>query len=136
MSSFYFWHWRICVLMRLNKGAFRDCTKLTEITIPKSVVSISYGAFWGCHKLKSINLSNPTIIGSYAFCDCINLKSITLPNSANFIGAGAFSGCTKLLSVRYLEASALWNYKFNNKSLFYNCSKLKEIICIDTVVHI
>lgn len=31
MSSFYFWHWRICVLMRLNKGAFGGCYKLVEI---------------------------------------------------------------------------------------------------------
>ena len=31
MSSFYFWHWRICVLMRLNKGAFNDCSKLTSV---------------------------------------------------------------------------------------------------------
>ena len=34
MSSFYFWHWRICVLMRLNKGGNRHfilCTN-NEIT--------------------------------------------------------------------------------------------------------
>lgn len=31
MSSFYFWHWRICVLMRLNKGAFRGCSSLKTV---------------------------------------------------------------------------------------------------------
>lgn len=31
MSSFYFWHWRICVLMRLNKGAFDDCSSLKKV---------------------------------------------------------------------------------------------------------
>ena len=31
MSSFYFWHWRICVLMRLNKGAFNNCSFLKTI---------------------------------------------------------------------------------------------------------
>lgn len=31
MSSFYFWHWRICVLMRLNKGAFWHCSGLKAI---------------------------------------------------------------------------------------------------------
>lgn len=31
MSSFYFWHWRICVLMRLNKGAFSNCSSLKEV---------------------------------------------------------------------------------------------------------
>ena len=31
MSSFYFWHWRICVLMRLNKGAFDDCSSLKTV---------------------------------------------------------------------------------------------------------
>lgn len=31
MSSFYFWHWRICVLMRLNKGAFDDCSGLKTV---------------------------------------------------------------------------------------------------------
>ena len=37
MSSFYFWHWRICVLMRLNKGAFSECRNLKSVEIPSEV---------------------------------------------------------------------------------------------------
>lgn len=54
MSSFYFWHWRICVLMRLNKGAFSGCSGLTSITIPNSVTSIGASAFRGCAWLDKI----------------------------------------------------------------------------------
>ena len=35
MSSFYFWHWRICVLMRLNKGA----KKFLTLTIAAAMLS-------------------------------------------------------------------------------------------------
>lgn len=54
MSSFYFWHWRICVLMRLNKGAFSNCKGLTSVTIGSSVTSIGDSAFYGCTGLTSI----------------------------------------------------------------------------------
>lgn len=54
MSSFYFWHWRICVLMRLNKGAFAYCSGLTNITIPDGVKSIGYRAFYNCSGLTKI----------------------------------------------------------------------------------
>lgn len=33
MSSFYFWHWRICVLMRLNKGAIICSIVVVTISI-------------------------------------------------------------------------------------------------------
>lgn len=56
MSSFYFWHWRICVLMRLNKGAFSYCYGLTDLIIPDSVKNIGFGAFWYCTNLRSIEL--------------------------------------------------------------------------------
>lgn len=49
MSSFYFWHWRICVLMRLNKGAFYGCGKLTKIDFEGTISqwkAIKKGADW------------------------------------------------------------------------------------------
>ena len=77
MSSFYFWHWRICVLMRLNKGAFSDCSGLTSVTIPDSVTSIGDLAFCNCRGLKSITIPDSvTSIGSYAFCNCSGLKTV------------------------------------------------------------
>lgn len=50
--------------------AFRDCTSLTSVVIPKSVVSI----------------------GGYAFYGCSSLTSITIPNSISSIGGYAFDG--------------------------------------------
>lgn len=49
MSSFYFWHWRICVLMRLNKGAFACCRGLKKIYYNGAIAqwkAISKDSFW------------------------------------------------------------------------------------------
>ena len=87
MSSFYFWHWRICVLMRLNKGAFKNCSKLTSITIPDGV----------------------TCIDSSVFKNCSGLTSVTIPNSVTFIGSGAVSGCAWLDKIYYQGTAEDWN---------------------------
>lgn len=54
MSSFYFWHWRICVLMRLNKGAFGDCYKLKTIVVSSNLNTIGRYAFHGCDELETL----------------------------------------------------------------------------------
>ena len=86
MSSFYFWHWRICVLMRLNKGAFDDCSSLTSVTIGNGVASIY----------------------SYAFSYCRNLTSVTIGNGVTSISSNAFYGCNRLKTVLYKGTAAQW----------------------------
>lgn len=43
------------ITTRGNGGVFTGCTELESVTIPKSVISIGYQAFWCCDKLTKIN---------------------------------------------------------------------------------
>ena len=64
--------------------AFRNCTGLTSITIPNSVMSIGNQAFLGCTGLTSITIPDSvTSIGESAFRGCSSLESITLPFVGN-----------------------------------------------------
>ena len=67
------------------------------ITIPNTVTTIGYGAFWQSH-ISTINIPNSvTTIGKYAFHQC-RLYSIDIPSSVTLIDTGAFRYCTELSS--------------------------------------
>lgn len=83
-----------------GRGAFRNCIKLTSVTIPNSVTVIGDGAFAGCTSLVSISIPDSvTKIGESAFNGCTNLTSINIPNSITTIGTRTFAGCNKLTSL-------------------------------------
>lgn len=87
-------------ITRLPDYAFQNQTKLVYITIPDSVTSISYRAFYGCRSLQSITIPDSvTSIGTQAFDDCTSLESIIIPDSVTEIGTMAFWGCSGLTSV-------------------------------------
>ncbi len=84
----------------IDSYAFYECSGLTSITIPNSVISIGECAFIGCKGLTSVIIPNSvTSIGGYAFNVCTNLTSVTIPNSVTSIGEGTFSGCTNLTNI-------------------------------------
>jgi len=84
----------------IGDSAFRNCTSLTNITIPDSVTSIGDYAFSGCLRLESVTIGNGvTSIGYFAFSYCEKLTSITIPDSVTSIGGNAFLGCTSLMSI-------------------------------------
>jgi len=85
---------------KIASSAFRNCYKLTSVTIPNSVTKIDGVAFERCISLTSITIPDSvTSIGEYAFERCISLTSVTIPNSVTSIGAMAFELCTSLASV-------------------------------------
>ena len=112
--------------------AFIDCSGLTSITIPSSVISIGGGAFSSCTSLTSITIPNSvTSIGSGAFSNCTGLTSITIPNSVTSIGDNAFSGCSGLTSISIPNSVTSIG-----SSAFSGCSGLTSISIPNSVTSI
>jgi len=87
-------------VVSIGNSAFSDCSGLTSVIIPSSVVSIGDGAFWGCSGLTSVTIpEGVTSIGNCAFVYCSGLTSVTIPEGVTSIGDSAFSGCSGLTSV-------------------------------------
>ena len=64
----------------IEKSAFSNWDKLTEVILPEGLESIGYHAFEGCGNLREIILPEGLEgIGYCAFYDCGNLREITLP---------------------------------------------------------
>ena len=84
----------------IGSSAFEDCSGLTEITIPDSVTSIGYGAFSGCSGLTKITIPDGvTSIGISAFSGCSGLTEITIPDGVTSIGISALEGCSRLTKI-------------------------------------
>ena len=84
----------------IGSNAFCNCSGLTSINIPDGVTSIGEDTFHTCSKLASVTIGNGvTSIGSNAFYNCGSLTTVTIPNSVTSIGRSAFSSCDSLTTV-------------------------------------
>ena len=84
----------------IGEYAFKDCSRLTSLTLPVGITSIGYDAFAYCSGLTSLTLpAGITSIGEYAFSRCSGLTSLTLPAGITSIDKYAFSGCSRLTSL-------------------------------------
>lgn len=85
---------------------FRNCSQLTTIHIPDSVLSIQ----------------------DYAFGNCTRLETIRIPVSVTSIGNLAFASCPNSMTVTYSGSKKQWN-KINGKDELLNiplvCNKLE-----------
>lgn len=126
--------------------AFHDCTQMTSITLPESIVTVKSYAFQYCTGLKSFTFpasvrevdggileycsklttvvfsENISSIPQSMFYGCSNLTNVSLPEAITSIGNYAFWKCTSLTSINIPA-----NVSSIGSSVFYGCSSLKQI---------
>lgn len=98
---------------KISDGAFQNCTGITSIVIPDSVISIGGSAFSGCTSLAEITVSPDN--KNYSSVDGVlfnkdmsilldypagnNRSTYTVPDGVASISGFTFSGCTSLTEI-------------------------------------
>ncbi len=73
----------------IGEQVFANNTKIENVVLPPSVITIGNNCFYYCTNLKSINTENVILFGSSAFFGCSSLTEISL-SSAMYIRQLAF----------------------------------------------
>ncbi len=97
----------------IGATAFRDCSELKSIMIPRTVLEIGVGAFRGCSSLPSIEVEEGSrgyrsvdgIVYDSGLTDLLHAPGglggdVEIPEGTKRIGPFAFYGCEKIASVR------------------------------------
>ena len=119
-------------IVSIGSSAFEGCKGITSIVIPEGVTVISSGLFNNCKGLAEVILPEGiTSIDEYAFYSCSALSAITIPSTVKSYGIYAFYLCSSLLSITLPDgADSIPNY------LFHNCYNLKEVDLPNSIKYI
>ena len=136
-------------------AAFSECSGLTSVIIPNSVISIGNDVFYNCSGLTFVTFGNSvTSIGNGAFSFCSSLTSVIIPNGVTSIGDQTFYGCSGLTTMiipnsvtstgvgAFSECSGLTSVSISNSltsigpHTFSECSGLTSVTIPNSVTSI
>lgn len=119
----------------IAEEAFKDCTGITAVTIPESVLKVNEYAFSGCTSLKIVkNRADLQWLADYAFSNCKSLEGFLNPVFVQ--GANVLRGCTSLKSLEIADLSdtslSYNNYIFGLR--FVDCPNLESVIIPESCI--
>ena len=113
-------------VVSIGPYAFDGTEKLEEVILNDRLTFIPESSFYNCTSLKTIDLSNVTVINNMAFDSCTNLTGVVfsdsltyigyasfyetgieiidIPASVTFVGTGAFGYCENLKEITFAES--------------------------------
>lgn len=98
----------------IDSNAFKNCTSLIWVKMPKKCGTIGVNAFAGCSSLQSIDLPEGLEhIKAGAFLDCTSLTEIIIPKTVTSIYTGVFSGCDSMRSITVAQGNPKYRSEKN-----------------------
>ena len=103
-------------IKRIGSCAFANCADLQEVVFKgNDLVEIGWGAFLNCGRLRNISLPiQLQNIETIAFANCWSLTSLKLPDKCR-VGDQAFMSCTNLSSLELSPTTMLGHQVFGNE---------------------
>jgi len=118
---------------RIANNGFIGLTSLINITIPVSITSIGYCAFYNCSNLINITIpTGVTSIGGEAFYGCSSLISITIPAGVTSIYGRHFAYCSSLTSIAVSENNQV--YRSEGNCLIQISNNFLVVGCLTSVI--
>ncbi|MBR4237082.1 leucine-rich repeat protein [bacterium] len=106
----------------IDAFSFCECTSLSNIDLPDTLISIGDNAFGSC-AISEITLpNNLKHIGDYVFVSCANLDNVILPTSLESLGGGVFEDCVSLSNISLPDSLETIQY-----ATFKSCINLGTI---------
>ena len=103
--------------------------------IPSSVEIIESAAFWGCKKLKSIQIpSSVSYIGIQAFFACTGLESLYIPSTLTDISPSAFQSCGGLNSIVVESGNSVYDSREDCNALIETSTNTLMRGCRNTII--
>lgn len=127
----------------IGYSAFRNCSTIENIYIPKTITSIRNSAFAGCTNLKSVNIndltawchidfqdyySNPLYYAKSLYINGKLITELTIPEGTTHIGFGTFAGCAAITKVTLPSTLT-----YISGSAFKGCTGITEIVIPDSI---
>ena len=80
-------------IIQLGKGMFSNCTSLTSVNLPGTILYIQQEAFAGCTALKEATFGEGLLtLADRVFADCTVLTKLNLPTTVVALGSELLSG--------------------------------------------
>lgn len=118
-------------LLSIGKYAFSSAISLTTINIPTNITEIDNYAFRGCNLTGTITLPDTlTKLGDYCFSGNDYLNHINIPNNVSYIGEGALSG-TSITEIVIPEG--ITEIK---EGTFQSCTSLSNVVLPEGLIRI